>query len=175
MSVITNFNTLSENELQQFAKTLVHKINKDFIFSSDVTFKIESVEADELSGDLMINVINEDTVEVPRKANWQCVAKEDISNPERPECHNDIYRDTKKVFKSLEANIDGYKVTITIEEVDEGELTDVIVDNYEYVEDGIGEYEYWGHVGYDSCTYIEVVGTIVQSCNCYFSLLVEPR
>lgn len=176
MSVITNFNTLSENELQQFAETLVHKINKDFIFSADVTFKVSDVDVNEIQGDLVISVYSCDGfLEVSREAAWQCNTEEEIYNPEQPDYYNSIYADARRAFKTLTAIIDGYTVNAEIAEITEEDISDVIVETYSHEDGGIGAYEYWGYTGYDSQPYVEVEGTIVQNCTCYLSIWVEPR
>jgi hypothetical protein len=62
---------------------------------------------------------------------------------------------------------------LEIDDVDEVETVEVEVDSISHEDAGIGHYEYWGEVGYDSRPYVEVEGTIVKACDCALSLYVE--
>ena len=174
MSVIYNFSELAEKELQQFAADLIAKINSESIFTNEVNFKLESVEADDMSGDLCIYITNEELLEVPREATWQASSEDDMHHPEDEDFTNSIYDDVKKVFKTLTAELDGYRITLDVDDADAEDRVDVEVDNYTHEDSGIGSYEFWGDVGYDSHPYLEVEGTITSGCSCYMSLTVEP-
>jgi hypothetical protein len=74
----------------------------------------------------------------------------------------------------MEAVIEGYKVSLDISDVDEDEAIEVEVDNISHEDSGIGSYEYWGHMEYDSQPYVEVEGTIVKACTCALAFFVYP-
>jgi hypothetical protein len=176
MSVIENFAELSAQEQQKFAEALIKTINSEKRFISEVDFKIDEVGTDEITGDLFINVSSTDTIEVRREAGWQARDEEDAKDD--PGLDADytefIDDDVKKAFKSLSTVIDGYEVKVEIADVDEEETLEVEVDNYTHEDSGIGRYEYWGEIGYDSHPYVEVEGTIVKACTCYLTLWVAP-
>lgn len=177
MSVIENFAALSVEEQTEFAKSILEKINSESIFSSDVNFEIYSVEADDLTGELTIEVSHGDTtLEVPREAAWQAYDEDSInSDPDDADYTESIYNDAKKAFKTLSTVIDGYKVELDISDVDEIETVDVEVSDYSHEDAGIGHYEYWGTSGYDSSPYIEVEGTIIKACNMSLAFFVTPN
>lgn len=174
--MVENFSVLSEEEQLTFATDLVNKLNSENIFTSEIDFKIDKVEADELSGDLYISVSHDELFAVPRKATWKCDSVDEVE--EGPgidaEYANSPLDDVKKAFTVLSAEVDGYSVAIDVDDVDEGNNLEVIVDDYSEEDDGIGSYEYWGHVGYDSRPYVEVTGTAIKGCSCYLTIYVEP-
>ncbi len=176
MSVIENFNELTEQEVQNFAAELVQKINSERIFVSDTDFKVSEVEADEMTGNLYISVEHADPIEVSREASWTCSSVDDVNNDPGYDADytNSIFDDAKKAFNTLSATIDGYAVTLDIVDVDATSTVEVEVDGYSEEDAGIGDYEFWGQRGHDSRPYVEVEGTIVSSCECSLSLYVEP-
>ena len=175
MSTIINFNDLGIHELHSFAEDLVDKINTGNILTSYANFEVEDVEADELSGDLGIRVFNKNyLIPVPRKATWQAANEDDARNPVDPDFHYSIYEDAEKVFKTREFEIEGYKVTVEIDDVNDDEVFDVDPENISNEDSGIGDYEYFGMRGYDSNPYAEVEGTITLGCACFLTLWVEP-
>lgn len=177
MSVIENFAVLSAKEQLEFATALLNTINTESTFTSDTNFEFRSVEADELTGGLWIEVSQTNPIEVLRKATWTCDDADDANEYPGFEANykNSIYEDTRKAFKTLSTVIDGYKVSLEISDVDEGDGAVESVDDISHENAGIGDYEYWGDVGYDSQPYVEVTGTIVRSCDCSFALSVEPN
>ena len=177
MSVIENFAALSEKEQRDFAEALVKTINSESIFSSDVNFIITKVEADDTSGVLFIDVDTSELVEVERPATWAASDSESAyDNPGYDaDFENSIFTDAKAAFKTTSADIDNYTVTLDIADVDEAETIDVQVDSMRDEDSGIGHYEYWGHVGYDSHPYVEVEGTIIKGCDCAVYFEVEPK
>jgi hypothetical protein len=176
MSIIYNFSELAEKDIQQFAADLVTKINSESIFSSQVDFKIEDVEADEMSGNLFISLSHDDLIEVYRAASWQSANEDTVSDLSyaEPNFDNSLSEDTKDSFETLTAEIDGYKVTLDVYDVDAEDRLDVDVTGYSHEDSGIGRYDFWGDVGYDSQPYVEVEGTIIYGCSCYMTLIVEP-
>ena len=178
MNVIENFDELSIEEQLKFAEALVKTINSEKTFTSETDFKVIEVDAQSYSGDLVITVENVDAIEVTQNAHWQAADEEDARSSARDDSDlvdydSNVYDEVKKALKTTEAEIEGYRVSLEIEDVD-AEVEDVEVDHIEYEDSGIGSYEFWGDVGYDSRPYVEVDGTIISSCSCVFSLYVEP-
>lgn len=176
MAVIENFNELSESELLQFAKELVQKINAENIFSSIVNFTVSAVEADEMTGDLLIEISHGDLLDVPRAATWTCSDEDEVySDPgSEAEYQESIFKDVESTFTTLKATVDGYAVELSVDDADDEETIEVEVDSYTNEDAGIGYYEYGGVDGYDSDPYIEVEGTIIRACSCVLSLNVTP-
>ena len=115
-------------------------------------------------------------IKVSREATWTCSDEEDVNvDPGYDADYKEfIFEDAKTAFKTLEAVLEGYKVSLEIDDVDEEKTIEVNADKYSHEDNGIGQYEYWGETGYDSQPYIEVEGTIVKGCDCALSLYVEP-
>lgn len=170
--IIENFSILPQEELNQFAKKLLDKINAEHIFSSETDFKFadsDAVWADEMTGDLVIALDTVDDVSVDVSATWQ-------SPEDDPYDFEDADEDTPDfddVFVK-EAIIDGYKVTLSVDDYDYIENIDVTVDSYSHEDAGIGHYEFWGSTGYDSRPYLEVEGFFTNTYAVYVSLTVEP-
>lgn len=170
--VIENFSALSQEELKQFAEKLLDKINTENIFSKETDFRFsdsDAIWADEMTGDLIIALDTVDDVYVAVKATWQ--APED--DPGDCEDADEESPDFAEVF-SKEVIIDGYKVTLSVDDYDFVERDDVQVDSYSHEDSGIGYYEFWGQTGYDSHPYLEVEGTFTNTYKVYVSLTVEP-
>ncbi len=176
MEIIENFAELSIEEQKAFAEALVKTINSESTFTDDTNFKVTGIETDDLAGDLVILIEPEDPIEVPREATWTCSNSEDRYDDPGYDADydNSIYDDAKKAFKTMTADIEGYRVSLEVDDLDEVETADIEVDDYSDEDAGIGHYEYWGHTGYDSRPYVEVTGTIIKACTCYLSLYVEP-
>jgi len=177
MSVIENFNVLSETELEQFAVKLLEKINSESIFISDTKFELSFVETSDLTGNLYIGVEYAKFIDVPRDASWQVGDEDEAYSPDLSyvDYYDTISEDAKKVFKTLSTVIDGYKVSVEIDDVYAEDVVDIDVDTTSHEDGGIGHYEYWGEFGYDSRPYVEVEGTITAACNIMFSFVVEPE
>lgn len=173
MAVIENFAAVSFEEQKAFAEALVKTINSESTFTDQVDFKITEVEADEMTGGLYIVLDPEDTIEIKREATWTCADRDEARYPEDPTFADDLSSDAKKAFKTLTVDLEGYSVTLDVEDVDEEETTDVEVDSISDEDDGIGDYEFWGDRGYDSRPYCEVEGAIVTTCTVYITLYVE--
>lgn len=176
MSVIENFAALSDKEQMEFAVALLKTINSEFIFSSDTEFEIVEVNADDLTGGLAIEVSHTNPIEVSREATWTCNDEEDANDDPGFEAdyENSILEDTKKAFKTLSTVIDGYNIELEISDVDANDTVEIEVDSISHEDAGIGSYEYWGEVGYDSQPYVEVEGTIVKACECSLTFFVDP-
>ena len=173
MSVIENFATLSAQEQRAFAEALVKTINTEKTFIDD-ELVISAVEADEMTGDLIIEL--DCNIYIDRRATWTCGNDEDAAynKPEDPEYESSICSDAEEAFKTLSAEIDGYTLSLDVADTANEEIEEVKVDSVSQEDAGIGHYEYWGYIGYDSRPYNEVNGTLVQSCTVYLSLFVEP-
>lgn len=176
MSVIENFAALPAKEQMEFAVALLKTINSENIFSSETKFEITNVEADDLTGGLMIEVSQTNPIEVSREASWSCSDPDDASDDPGYDAEyvENIITDAKKAFTTLSATIEGYKVSLEISDVDDTKTVEVEVGRLSQEDAGIGSYEYWGERGYDSRPYIGVEGTIVKSCDCALAFFVEP-
>lgn len=174
MSVIENFAVVSFEEQKAFAEALVKTINSESTFTNEVNFKVTGVEADEMTGGLIIELEHEDTIEVEREATWTCAKSAEADRtPEDPDFTDSIFRDAEKAFKTLAVELEGYSVTLSIDDVDEEETVEVEVSSAIDDDSGMGSYEFWGERGYDSRPYCEAEGTIVKACTIYCSLYVE--
>lgn len=176
MNIIENFAELSFEEQKKFADSLVKTINSEFTFTADTYFTVTGVKADDLTGDLIISIGHDDLINVSRKATWQCADEDEVDSDPGYDADYTTYlfEDTEKAFKTLETVIEGYKVSLEVDDVDEEETVEVAVDSYSHEDSGIGDYEYSGFRGHDSRPYLEVEGTIVKACSCALSLYVEP-
>ena len=174
MSVIENFNLLSEQEQQQFAEQLVAKINAENIFLPENVLKVLEVGADELTGNLWISLDHEDSIVAARPAGWTVWSEDDTHHPEEEdiEFYNDIKTDVQAEFKTMSAVIDGYKVTVDIDVLD-WDRDDIEVDSVDEQDDGF-EYEYWGMSGYKDESSWECEGTVYYACGVGILLDVEP-
>ena len=103
MAVIENFAELSAEEQSKFAASLLNTINSERLFSAETDFKVGHVEADDLTGELVIEVSLVGHIEVSREATWTCTdSAEAYQDPGyETEYSNSIFEDTKKVFKTL--------------------------------------------------------------------------
>jgi len=176
MEIIENFAALSFEEQKKFAADLVEKINKESSLSTIINFKITEVKADDLTGNLAIEVIPEDeTLEVDRKATWYAADHHDMDPDSSEVEYVDLLKnDVKKMFKDA-ADVDGYKITLEVTDIDSVDTVGFEVDDYAEEDSGIGSYEYWGTSGYDSNPYVSVEGTITEECYVWLSLTVEPN
>lgn len=178
MSVIENFAALSAQKQREFAAALIKTINSESTFISNITFDLVNVEADDMTGGLLIEVSHEPMIEVTRKATWQAGDEDEASSGPDSDYGADyseaVTTDAEKAFKTLSTEIDGYTVSLDISDVDEEETIEVEIDHISHEDSGIGHYEFWGEPGYDSQPYVEVEGTIVQACTCSLAFFVEP-
>ena len=108
MSVIENFTALSEKEQREFAEALVKTINSEHTFIDNTTFEIVKLEADDLTGGLVIEVSHEPLIEVKREAVWYCDSEEDAEeNPGYDADYREALAvDAEKAFKTLTTEID---------------------------------------------------------------------
>lgn len=173
---IENFATLSTQEQRSFADELLKKINEECVFTDETDFKLSGIDVDEFSGGLIMMASTADPISVTRKAEWTCATVEDVEDDPGFEANyeNHIYDDANKAFKTLSTIIDGYKVTLEIHDVDALDTgAEIEVTSYSREDAGIGHYEYWGDIGYDSRPYVEVEGTITREYSCDLTFFVE--
>ena len=178
MNIIENFDLLSEAEQKVFAENLVDTINSKKTFF-DTTLKIEEVYADSITGDLCVVVYSTEAVNVPRKASWSGNDFDDIESTDSVnwsdiEFENYSHEDVANMIKTTSAELDGYNVTVEVDEVDSGSIVSLDVTEANEDDYGIGSYEYFGATGYDSQPYVEASGTVVESCTFYLTLTVSP-
>lgn len=172
---IENFAALSAQEQREFAVQLLAKINAEHIFTTEATFELDSVEPDDFTGGLVIVVSHSDPIEVSRKATWSSNDEDDVTTDPGYDAdyENNLTEDAKKAFKTLSTVIDGYNVSLEIDDIDEDETVDIDIDHIHHDDSGIGHYEFWGDTGYDSHPYVEVDGTITKACSMALTLFVE--
>ena len=175
--MIENFAELSTKEQQEFAEALLKKINSESTFTGDTDFVLTGFEPWDITGGFIIYVSHPEPIQVSRPATWTCVDEEDSYNDPGSDAdfQNFIFDDVKNAFKTLTAVIDGYKVSLEIEDVDEDGTEEVEVSHVSREEGGIGHYEYFGYEGYDSYTYYEVEGSIIKNCECSLTFYIEPE
>ena len=174
MSVMENFTELSAREQLDFANALVKTINSENIFTNQVDFRVSGVESEDMTGGLIIMLEHEGTIEVERAATWTCNDEDSAyRTPEDPDFDDLSFNDAKKAFKTLSAELEGYVISLDVDDVDPEEITEVEVSSISHEDAGIGHYEFWGEEGYDSQPYCEVRGTLTQACTVYCNLYVE--
>ena len=175
MEVIENFALLTAEEQRAFAETLIKTINSESTFTTHTHFEIADIEVDDFTGGLIIQLSHTDLLPATREATWICLHEDDAySDPGYDaEYQTTLSEEVKKLFKTFEADIDGYYVDLQLDDVEALETSLVEVSGLSYEDDGIGSYEYFGFTGYDSQPYIEVEGSITNECECEFSLHVE--
>ena len=179
MSVIENFAALSAQEQQDFASALVKTINSESTFTSDVDFRILEIEANDLTGALEIFVETIDALNVARAATWMQYDEDEIhSKPDYDtniEYEDSIESDILEALKTTSVELEGYKISVKLEDYDEvEEIAEFEVNDYEHGEDGIGWYEYQGRDYYDSHDVYEIDGTITSTINVGLTFIVEP-
>ena len=179
MSIIENFSTLTAQEQQQFAAELIAKINERNIFTDDFDFELDSAnppEASDMTGDLFIYTANSEEypVQVVRSAQWTAWDYDSMDSAKDVDYHEYYTKDVLNSLKTTTAEIDGYKVTIEVEDGDEDRVVEVEVTDYSAEDAGIGSYEYFGERGYDSQPYYEVYGDLTVEGWAFFTLTVEP-
>jgi len=178
MAIIENFSTLSQEELKEFVDKLIKTINTEQIFADNAELTLDTqcaIETSDFDGNLYIPL--ECAIDVERFAKWDCGSPEerfDMNSAYNLNFDNSIIEDAKKSFKTLSTTLEGYNVSLELDDVDDDGYEQVEVDSYSEADAGIGEYEFWGHKSYDSQPYCEVEGTITKSCTCYITLCVEP-
>ena len=176
MNVIENLAALSEQEQKAFAEALLKTINSEGTFTSQAHFEIDRVEADDVTGGLYIVGATVDTMPIPRLATWEAGSEDDVEqDPGRDvEYINSESEDAEAAFKITSTVIDGYKVTLTVSEIQEEGTENVEVTEYTHEDAGIGWNEFWGVMQYDSRPYLEVTGILTKACYCSITLFVEP-
>lgn len=173
---IENFAAIPFQDQMKFAEALLKTINSEKIFTDDTMFELDGIEAEDLTGGLTIMVSHPDTIEVSREATWTCGDEDEASNDPGYDAdyENGLFEDAKSAFKTLSTVIDGYNISLELDDVDEVETVEVEVDSTSHEDAGIGDYEFWGERGHDSRPYIEVEGTIVKACDMALAIYVEP-
>jgi hypothetical protein len=120
MSIIENFAALSAQEQKEFAEVFVKTINTENTFTDITDFKVAGVEADEMTGGLIISLEPEDYIEISREATWTCADREEVYLFEDPDYSESAYEAAKSSFKTFVVkNIDGYYASLEIDDVEE--------------------------------------------------------
>ena len=176
--VIENFAALSVEEQIKFAKTLLEKINSENIFTEETNFEFQDVEPDDVTGGLWVSASIANPIGVSRNATWEAGDEDEAyEDPGRDADYSStLVDDAKKSFKTLAAVVNGYNVSLQVDDVEEDDTIDaeVEVDTISHEDAGVGSYEFWGFEGYDSQPYLEVTGTVIKSCDCNISFYIEP-
>lgn len=172
--MVENFSLLSPEEQKQFAADLIAKLNAAGTLSNEA-FEIFAVESDELDGSLSIGISTDTTIK--RDATWQCEDHEDAySITDNYSFLESDAADAKQLFKTTATEFEGYLLEIVGLEIDDYEVEDVSeVDSASEEDAGIGSYEVFGEVGYDSRPYCEVEGALAVSCSISGWLVVTPK
>ena len=177
MEMIENFAALSREEQKAFAVALVKTINSESTFSDSVNFSLAEVQAFDHTGDLSVFVETTEPLEVSREARWDVYDEDELhSTPDESDVEyvDTLQRDVQRAFKAASAEVEGYKVTLEVSDVEEEDTVEVEVTNTTEEDSGIGSYEYAGSRGYDSHPYLEVEGNIVKACSVLIELSVTP-
>lgn len=179
MTAIENFAALPEQEQRDFADSLVKTINSEGTFSSDTDFRILETEANDITGALEIFVETTEALNVPRSAIWIQYNEDEIhSKPDHDtniEYKDNLEKDILKVLNTTSLELDGYKISVKLEDYDEvEEIAEFEVNDYEHTEDGLGWYEYQGREYYDSYDEYKINGTITSTINVSLTFIVEP-
>lgn len=179
-TIIENFCELTKQEQEQFAADIVKKINDQKIFTKEADFEIdtdfdERIFADELTGDLSIflRLKDGDSIGIARGASWTA-DEDDLKDLNDVEYDDDRCGALTAALDRTVAEIDGYKLTLSVDEADSDGVEDIEIDSHSTEHGGIGHYDYWGYQGYDDYTYCEVEGTIYESAWGAFTLTIEP-
>jgi hypothetical protein len=176
--VVENFAVLPVEEQIKFAKDLIEKINLGNTFTDETNFELQGVEPDDVTGGLWVSVSLANPISIKREATWEAGDEDGAyEDPGRDaEYSSTIEDDAKKSFKTLAAAVDGYNVSLQIDDIDEDDSVDaeVEVENISNEDSGIGSYEYFGFTGYDSQPYVAVTGTITRYCDCAVTFYIEP-
>ena len=176
MSVIENFAVLPIEEQRTFAEALVNTLNSKSLFTDETDFKVTSIWADEHTGNLEIEAETTGTITLKRKAQWEAGDADDADSEEiwYLEYDNAGYEDAQTALKAGSVIVDGYKVSIEVVDTTHEETLDVYLDSVTEDDRGIGSYEYWGEIGYDSRPYVEVMGIREEAHTCGVNFVVEP-
>ena len=175
--VIENFATLPVEEQIKFAKDLIEKLNLGNTFTDETDFEFQDVEPDDVTGGLWVIASTSNPIGVRREATWTAGDEDDAYEDPGVDADYEAFltTDVKNSFKTLATTFDGYNVSLQLDDAEEDDTinAEIEVDKISHEDAGIGSYEFWGHVGYDSHPYVEVTGTIVKACDCNVSFYVE--
>ncbi len=180
--LIENFAELSAQELKEFADGLIGKINAEHLFAPDIELRLcddgqDNIVPDEMTGDLDIYVEPTEEVIISREASWTCGIDDNADSlpDDDPEYFCNILADIESAFPTKTISIDGYSVIIKAFDWSDWDAEEVSeVTSVEEEDDGIGSYEYWGSISYDSRPYQAVEGFIDCVASIYISLTVSP-
>lgn len=174
--MIQSFAKMSFDARLHFAEEMIKKINSESIFLNGTKFKIDQIELDDYSDDLIILTTSVDPVKLSRGVFWQ-VPNEDYLyyKPKSMDYIDTEYEAVSELLKTKTAVVDGYTVTAEIDDVEAGKNIEVQVDSYYHDDNGIGYYDFWGEPGYDSRPFIVVEGTATEEREVAISFYVSPK
>lgn len=177
---VDDFSKLSEQQIKQLSNKIIDKINAEHLFFDfDITL-VGDPQVDAATGDLLLQADSADTVYVSRQAHWTCsIYDEDCTEeaPKNPEFAEDLMDDIQEAFPTKTISIDGYSVTMTVWDAmyTTQQCIPSEIINAEEEDDGIGSYEYWGQIGWDSRPYRAIDGILDCPVSISISLTVTPK
>lgn len=175
--MVENLTELSVDEQIKLAKDLIEKINSERIFIDETSFEFQDVDIDKTSKGLCISISTSNPISISREATWSAGTEEGATEDpgNNAEFEYSLIADAKKSFKTLGCEIDGYKVSLQIDDVEKDETTDAEVEvvNLTHEDAGIGSYEFWGFKGYDSQPYVAAEGVITADYDCNLTFFVD--
>ena len=175
--MIADFNTLSMEELKQFAVDLVAKVNAAKLFHDDAELAVAEdidLSVDETFGSLNIPVYFKDGLDISMDATWTCSEPEDAtSDYDDIEFTESESRAMLRELKGTTAKLEAFTLTLSDLDYEDYEITEVEATDITDEDAGIGWYEYWGETGYDSHPYCEVEGTAYINCEAFAWLTVD--
>lgn len=178
MTIVENFDLLSDQEQKTFAKEIISKINTEQAFGPDLVFKLDetSIWADSTTGGINLRVTPEQPLFIKRKAYWQCY-DEEVTNEfhwSDAEFQDTLDEAAEAYFRTLTTETDCYKIYLEVLDVERvGEYEIVEYTDVDKSDGGIGYYEYFGATGIDSRPFYEIEGTVGAKCNCLLNFYIE--
>lgn len=175
--MVENFAVLSVDEQINFAKDLIKKINSEHVFTDETKFEFQDVDLDKTSKGLCVSISTTNPIRISREATWEAGTEEGATEDpgNNTEFEYSLLADAKKSFKTLSCEINGYTVSLQIDDIEKDETTDAEVEvvNLTHEDAGIGPYEFWGFKGYDSQPYVEADGVITADYDCNLTIFVD--
>ena len=175
--MVKDFTELSVAEQIKLAKSLIEKIDSEKIFTDETNFEFQDVDLDNTSKGLCISISTSNPIRISREASWEAGTEEGATEDpgNNAEFEYSLLADAKKSFKTLSCEIDGYTVSLQIDDIEKDETSDseVEVVNLTHEDAGIGPYEFWGFKGYDSQPYVAAEGVITSNYDCNLTIFVD--
>ena len=163
-------------KLTRMAEAVVAELNKGKVFADDTLIKVKKAYIDPYSDAFLVDV-ELDSVSVKREASWNTDGDDESPTSVDEDLTYEYSEsdDIKKAFKTTEATILGHKVYLLLDEctAEKVDTTDWTIEHSSEEDAGIGSYEFWGEVGYDSRPYMHYEGTITEEFVVWATLEIE--